>query len=938
MRFSVLGPIEVETADGERHTIGSANQRAILAMLLSRPGAVVATGELIEGLWGDDPPPSAVRTLRTYVSRLRKLVGDRLVGHDDGYSLDCAGSELDARVFEDDVSRERYSDALRRWRGRPYGDAADLPVVRGDVVRLESLASTARSGQLEELLAGGQLADAVSSAEAIVLDDPVNEAAWATLVRALAQSGRVADALRAFQRGAGRLADAGLEPSEVLRSAESEALSDPPIQSTRRRRVPPGPLTESVGVEAEVDRLIELTGTRRLVTIVGPGGVGKTRLSVEVGHTVAERHALGTRVVELSRISEPEAIGPTIRRALDLGEGDSGLTDGLGAIDAFLVLDNCEHIIDAVAAEVPRLLAGGDRLHVLATSREPLGVVGEQRWALAPLSTVGANSPALTLFIERARDVGVEVDAADARAQAIVAQLDGLPLALEMAAARLATMGLADLADELEQTVSSLGASRRAVVERHSTLRAVLAWSEALLTPDQRSVLADFSVFAGPVDAGDLPAAVGASDPVEAVCALAERSLVTVSTTSGARARYGSLETVREFGRERLEAEGRLDVVGRRHAQWFTVAAEDAAVVYDSVDQAAAVDRIDTVFDELRAAHRWARLHDPALAVRLSHALFEPAFLGLRLEVFDWALALAQEIGPDAEGAAQLYAELSQGLTLLGRIESARRWAERAIAQSADPLLCRVAYASLADIDLYSGELDRSLRSARRYQDLVEKEGTRIEQAMAKASHALPLAYLGRHDEALSIIPAEPPADAPPAAWAWLAYARGEVLLDIDPQTALHELDTAVALAESVNCHFLSGVAHVSAASLRARSGQAGDAIRPMARTIERFADRGNATHLLTTLRNLPTLLGRLDDWEGAAEILGGLSTLSISPTYGDEAARLAVAEQAARSSLGDTDFSRAHSQGTERSLAQTARAAVAILNRLRPGATDHAV
>lgn len=707
-----------------------------------------------------------------------------------------------------------------------------------------------------------------------------------------------------------------------------------PEEPNRRHRPPPL-LTPSVGLAAEIDRLAELIATRRLVSIVGPGGVGKTRLSLEVGRLVADRHTLGTRLVELSRISQPDAVGPTIRRALDRSEIDAGPSDGLGAVDALVVIDNCEHIIDAVAEEVPTLLAGGEQLRILATSREPLGLPGELRWALAPLSTVGANAPAMTLFVERARDVAVRIDPADARAQAIVAHLDGIPLALEMAAARLATMGVADLADELEESLASLRAGPRGVADRHSTLRAVLAWSEALLTPNQRSVLADFSIFAGPVDADDVPGAVDAPDPVAEVCALAERSLVTVDTGPSGRARYGTLETVREFSRERLQAEGRSDAVGRRHAHWFTEAAEEAAGTYDSVDQADAVARIDAIFDELRAAHLWGRTHEPSLAVRLSQALFEPAVQQLRLEVFDWTLALAGLISSDDPQAGRIYGELSQGLSLLGRIEEARQWAERAMATSSAPALCRAAYMTMADVCLYAGELDRSLRFARRHDEIVEREGTNIARASGKANLALPLAYLGRHDEALDLIPTAPPDGAPPTAWGWLAYARGEVLLDIDPETALAELDTATALAESVDSHFLSGVSQVSAASLRTRTGHPEDAIEPSARTITRLADRGNSTHLLTTLRNLPTLLVRLEEWRSAAEVLGGISRATISPTYGDEADRLAAAENAARAALGNETFERAHHQGAERSLHQTARFAVTVLDALRSAPAD---
>ena len=198
-------------------------------------------------------------------------------------------------------------------------------------------------------------------------------------------------------------------------------------------------------------------------------------------------------------------------------------------------------------------------------------------------------------------------------------------------------MSIADLEREITASVSALRSVPRGVAERHSTLRAVLAWSEALLTPQQQTVLADFSVFAGPVEAADLPAAIDSPDPVEEIRSLAERSLVVVDTVGGDRARYALLETVREFSRERLVSEGRFDDVARRHASWFVDEAEKIAAIYDTQNQVVAVARVAHIFDELRAAHRWARTHDRSLAMRISRALFQPAFQELRLEVFHWS-------------------------------------------------------------------------------------------------------------------------------------------------------------------------------------------------------------------------------------------------------------------------------------------------------------
>ena len=931
MRFFVLGPLEVQSSDGERHPISSAKQRALLAMLLARAGSVVTTDELIDGMWGDDPPASAVQSLRTYVSRLRKLLGDRIVGHDDGYSLDRAGSEIDSDTFEREVANRRYSSALGHWRGRPYGDAADLPTVRNEVVRLESLAAIARSGLAGEHLDAGNLAEAIASGEAAVADDPVNEAVWAALIRALSRSGRTADALRTYQRAVHGLAEAGLEPGSDLRAAESDALSTEPAPSAPRRRLPPEPLTSLVGRDADLEALERLTSERRLVTIVGPGGVGKTSLALAVARRVAERHRLGARVVELARISEADAISPAIRRALDLTEGGSGSSDGLGSVDALLVLDNCEHMIDAVADRVVPLLTGGAALHVLVTSREPLAITGEHRWPLDPLPIEGADAPALALFVERAREVGVDVDPRDPLAQDTVVRLDGLPLAVEMAAARLATMGLADLVVELERSTASLASDDRRAADRHSTLRAVLAWSEALMEPRLRTALAEFSVFAGRVGAVDLAAAMTDGSPMEAVSALAKRSLVTVDTSIDGRARYGSLATVRDFGRERLDESGRILEVARRHATWFTEAAEETAAMFDSVDEAVAVARIDAALDEMRAAHLWSRTHDPGLARRLSDALFLPAYQGLRLEVFEWSLSLAENMDPDDEGAAMQFAQVAAGLTLFGRLPEAARWAERSIAASSDPHQSRLAHSALADVAVYTGDLERAAEHAREHDRLAEHAGNTIERAIGKATLAVPLSYLGRLDEALETITREPEAGAPPSARAWLAYGHGEVLLDRDPEAALRQLDVAIALAESVDNRYVSAVAHVSAATLRLRTGRPDEAIEPFIRTIERLADRANLTHLLTTLRNLPTLLVGLDEWRATAEILGGVSTASITPTYGDEAERLSEAETAARSKLGEDDHAEAFRIGGERDLLATARYALSVLGTHAP-------
>lgn len=300
----------------------------------------------------------------------------------------------------------------------------------------------------------------------------------------------------------------------------------------------------------------------------------------------------------------------------------------------------------------------------------------------------------------------------------------------------------------------------------------------------------------------------------------------------------------------------------------------------------------------------------------------------MRLEVFDWSMALADRLDGH-EPPLRLWGEVAHGLSMTGRIDDARHWAERAIRTAPDDPETSVAYAALSDCDLYIGDLDASVAAARNFERLLDERSTLLERVYVVADLALPLAYAGRRREALAVIPEEPPAGASPTARGWLAYARGEVLLEIDPATAQRELDRSVALADSVDSHFLLGVAQVSAASLRARTGHPSEAAGALARTVERFADRGNSTHLLTTLRNLPPLLIRLRRWTAAAELLGGLDAVAISPTYGDEADRLAESERRARAELGADEFAAAHRRGAVRSLDDTARHAVELLDEV---------
>jgi hypothetical protein len=335
-------------------------------------------------------------------------------------------------------------EALGLWRGPAFGDLADVEVLRGPARRLDELRLAAHEDLAAGWVRSGQAARAAAAAEDLVATQPFREGAWAVLVEALAEGGRAQEALRAYQRAAGALAEAGLVPSARLRAAEAAALSAPALPTLADRLLPVR-ASALVGRDDDLAAVEESIGGARLVTVCGPGGVGKTRLALAVAERLGNGFRWGARLVALASVDDAAAVPTVTADALGLSVEEGGAAAALaraGNLDLLVVLDNCEHVIDAAASVAGLLLTGGSRARVLATSRERLGVDGERTWTLAPLSLGGDDPPARRLFLDRARAArpgagsGPEdLDAADR----IVHRLDGLPLAIEMAAGRAAS-------------------------------------------------------------------------------------------------------------------------------------------------------------------------------------------------------------------------------------------------------------------------------------------------------------------------------------------------------------------------------------------------------------------------------------------------------------------------------------------------------------------
>lgn len=670
LQIRLLGPLEV-VVDGAPRVPRGVGERAVLSLLAVEAGRVVSADRLIDALWGERLPANPANALQLRVSKLRRALRDIgaapgcIATRPPGYVLDVAPAVVDALRFAREVAdarraaddgspraAQRYRDALALWRGPPLVEFAAEAWAIPEVRRFEELRLAAIEERIAVELDAGRHAEFVDQLEALVAQHPLRERFHEQLMLALYRSGRQADALAAYRRARGVLADElGLEPSAALKDLEAAMLRQdvtlpvavqPPVGRSGNL---PARLASVVGREEDVAELVSILGQHRLVTVTGAGGTGKTTVALEAARRLAHTATDGAWFVDLSGVTEGSDVADAVAGALALPRTDplqaespeSRLARRLATHAALIVLDNCEHLLDACATVAEHLVIMCPDLRILATSREALAVPGEDQYLLDPLATPPEDatadqlvaSPAVQLFGDRARAAmrGFAIDGSNAADIGLLCrQLDGMPLAIELAAARVASLPLAQIVARLGDRFRLLTSGSRTAHTRQRTLRATVDWSHALLTAAEQTLFRRLAVFRGgwtpeAAEAICADATLPAQDILDLTSRLVDRSLVVADPRSG---RFRLLETIRQYADERLAEAGEAEALLLAHATFYEHLAHEAEPRLRAREQTEWLTRLREDHDNFRAALAWSRGNQATgldIGMRLAGAL-----------------------------------------------------------------------------------------------------------------------------------------------------------------------------------------------------------------------------------------------------------------------------------------------------------------------------
>jgi predicted ATPase/DNA-binding SARP family transcriptional activator len=944
VQFGILGPLEVRAGD-ELVGLGGRQQRVVLARLLVDARRVVSAGRLVEDVWDGRPPPSAGKILQKYVSGLRKLLPTPVLRTSGaGYVLDVDDDSLDARRFEKLVGRHEFTTALGLWRGDVLADLADLAFIAPERARLEELRLFAIESRIESELASGRPAAVIAELGNLVDAYPLREGVTGLLMLALYRTGRQVEALRTYDTHRRRLADdIGVDPAAGLRELQLAILRhDPSLDPPRNdvvARLPargrlPLALTSFIGRGVELGALARALSEHRLVTLTGPGGVGKTRLAIEFGRCIADRFPGGLWLVDLAGVQSPALVAMAIASALSINTRHA--PDELTAVVAGLarqppclvVLDNCEHVVGAVASAAVTVLAGCDDLRIVATSRHPLGVDGEFIRPIQPLP----EGDAVQLFAERARLAAAGSEVPIAQAQEICRQLDGLPLAIELAASQLRVLHADEIVDRLADHLTF----RRPATNpspRQRTLADMVRWSYGLLAPPVQRTFARLGGFASSFTLGAAESVCAVGDTRQAdvlghMTALVDHSLLVRDDAATASSRYRLLETLRLFALDRLAEAGDVDRTARAHVEYFLALASEHGPRLFGPDEVTSRLRLETEEPNLHAALDWAKEHDAVLALRLGVALrpywearwrerdgipYLEAVLeragyvddGVRVAALT-ALAVMGANGGEARqaisraveavdayrrlgdelGLADALAALGSALGNQGRLDEADAAVNEGLTLARrldDGRLTGRLLDMAGFVASRRGDHVRAVQVSREELAAWRRVGSRRGEATALRHIAVSIQHLGDHDEATN-----------------LCQQAVDIWRDVDDPAAVAHVQNTLADIARVRGDLAGAVEmyHTALAELQAIGDR-----RCTASTYKNLAAiaarRGQHTHAAGLLRQSLRLRHELGDEAGLAEVLEGLAGVDSAGGRDNDAVTLLAAAAAVRARTG---------------------------------------
>jgi predicted ATPase/DNA-binding SARP family transcriptional activator len=970
VEFAVLGPLEVRRGD-DVLAVRRGRSRIVLISLLLRAGQVVPVDVLVEHAWGDRLPADSANALQVQISYLRRAL--RLHGDDGelrtvgaGYALRVAPERIDLHRFEHGVSSaadrlrtaspgdaeaalDELAAALRLWRGEPLQDVAYEPFAVAEVARLHELHAAALEYQVDARLLLGDHEQVVPMLHQLVGDHPLRERPRAQLMLALYRCGRQADALRAYDAARAALVEQlGVEPGRELQLLHQAVLThDPDLDwvppapravtaPTRPLTRLPAPTTRLIGREREMARAAELLADNRMVTLTGPGGVGKTRLALAVAERLA--HERPVWLVELAEVDDPAVVPYEVGRAVgvtDATDPAAAVQLRIGGAPGLVVLDTCEHLLEACAELSHVLLRACPALRILATSRQPMALPGEVAWPLRPLALAPVDgsfeqvrdAEAVRLFVDRARAVqpDFELDAARASDVGRICRiLDGLPLAIELAAARVRVLSPGAILQHLDDRFALLNRVGLAADVRQRSLRTTIAWSYDLLDDEQRVFFARLGVFAGRFTyaaAADIAAAGLGTHPLDLLSAMVDRSLLVVDGDDS----YRMLNSLRAFAAECLDRDpADRDAARGRLASWLAASCEPAERDLRGPAQAATLERLRAEAPNLRVALAWSFAGgDPAGGARLACSLsWFWALDGASDEGRRWLQQALRVPELDDELRARALEGLGIHTAILGAVVDGRH----ALRESVDlrsrsglagghvaMIYLGVAHRMLGEIEQAAAAYDRAIAGARDHDDdwalgwaLMWRARAATEQQDAELAGRL---------LAEARAAAERAGDRRILGWIILEVGL-HTMRDGDVERALALTTEAVAIHEDLGSTpgltaSLSGLGRVLA-----RLGRIDDAVAQHRRAVQTALQLGQRFAIAEALQAQADAIAAAGDSDAATELLGAADALRTDHSIGPTTASRDIAEleAALRSDLGDAGFADAFRRGQLRS------------------------